>query len=158
MIYWFTGQPGAGKTVLADLLVLELMREDDYLDPDRDIFRIDGDDLRDLFTHKDYSIKGRVQNVSVAQKIATYLDKLGKIVIVSLVSPYIDQRDEFKAQMQDRLVEFYVHTEEERPRKEYKLESYQPPRSNFIDVDTTGETPGESISYIVKNLKERGIF
>ena len=43
MIYWFTGQPGAGKTVLANMLKKELPNA----------FRIDGDEMRDLFTNKE---------------------------------------------------------------------------------------------------------
>ena len=87
MIYWFTGQPSHGKTVLADLLKKNILP---------DAYRVDGDDLRDLFTNKDFSIKGRVMNVDAAQKISHYLHNQGHDVIVSLVSPYIDQREEFK--------------------------------------------------------------
>ncbi len=50
MIYWFTGQPGAGKTVLAKALQdrLKWMR--------RDVFHIDGDDLRDLIQNMGVSL------------------------------------------------------------------------------------------------------
>ena len=61
MVYWFTGQPSHGKTVLANLLQQELGNIP---------YRIDGDDMRDLFSNKDYSIKGRVENVGTAQRIA----------------------------------------------------------------------------------------
>ena len=50
MIYWFTGQPGAGKTTLAKHLM-------DNLGEDNPI-HIDGDDLRDIFQNKDYSELG----------------------------------------------------------------------------------------------------
>ena len=63
MIYWFTGQPGSGKTVLADLLKEKALPH---------AFRIDGDQMRELFANKDYSIKGRVTNVDAAQKISHY--------------------------------------------------------------------------------------
>ena len=58
MIYWFTGQPCAGKTVLANMLKVEHLPN---------AFRIDGDDMRELFSNKDYSIKGRVENVDTPQ-------------------------------------------------------------------------------------------
>ena len=87
MIYWFTGQPCSGKTVLANML------KEKYLPH---AYRIDGDEMRELFTNKDYSIKGRITNVDAAQKIAHYLHNQGKDVIVSLVSPYLDQREELK--------------------------------------------------------------
>ena len=100
MIYWFTGQPNSGKTVLANMLKEKWMPH---------AFRIDGDEMRDLFTNKDYSINGRVANVSAAQKIAHYLHNQGKDVIVSLVSPYLDQREEFKTLLGWQLKEFHVH-------------------------------------------------
>ena len=43
MIYWFTGQPAHGKTVLAKML--------HNLKPNA--FMIDGDDMRELFSNKD---------------------------------------------------------------------------------------------------------
>ena len=144
MIYWFTGQPGAGKTVLADLLKQNNLGR---------AFRIDGDEMRDLFANKDYSIKGRIANIDAAQKIAHYLHNQGQTVIVSLVSPYLDQREEFKKTLGDALVEFYVHTNEERGREQYHVEGYQPPLNDFIDVDTTHDTPEESLKKIIKNVK-----
>ena len=88
MIYWFTGQPGAGKTTLAKQLK-------DYLHPSN-IVLVDGDDIRDIFQNKDYSENGRRKNIEKAQDISLFLDSKGFDVIVSLVSPYKDQRDEFK--------------------------------------------------------------
>ena len=142
MIYWLTGQPGSGKTVIG-----KKMKE--YF---KDSFHIDGDDLRELFSNKDYSIKGRVENVGTAQRIAHYLHNQGKTVIVSLVSPYIDQREEFKALMGKNLVEIYVHTSEARDRDHYKAEAYNSPRENFIDIDTTDDTPEESLQKIINAL------
>lgn len=143
MIYWFTGQPAAGKTILADMLKKKLIH---------DAFRIDGDQMRELFTNKDYSINGRVVNVSTAQKIAHYLDNQGHDVIVSLVAPYIDQREEFKTLMGDRLKEIYVHTSEPRERDHFKVEAYVAPKTNFIDIDTTHDTPEESYNKVIQQL------
>ena len=78
MIYWFTGQPHSGKTTLANLLKEKWLPH---------AFRIDGDEMRELFSNKDYSEKGRRANIDAAQKIAHYLHNQGKDVIVSLVSP-----------------------------------------------------------------------
>ena len=145
MIYWFTGQPCAGKTTLAKKL--------HYIKPNA--FMIDGDDLRDLTTNKDYSINGRVNNVNTAQKIAHYLHNQGKDVIVSLVSPYIDQREDFKKLMGDQLIEFYVHTSEARERDHFKSSAYIAPQDNFIDIDTTEDTPEESLQKIINNLPKK---
>lgn len=141
MIYWFTGQPCAGKTILADLLQQEHAPN---------AFRIDGDDMRELFSNKDYSIKGRVENVGTAQRIAHYLNNQGNDVIVSLIAPYIDQREDFKDLMGDQIIEIYVHTTEPRERDHFKAIAYTPPRNKFIDIDTTLDTPETSLNKILK--------
>ena len=78
MIYWFTGQPAAGKTTLAKLLEKTTSN----------VIHIDGDDIRDIFNNKDYSENGRRTNIQKAQDIALFLNSKGFDVIVSLVSPY----------------------------------------------------------------------
>ena len=142
MIYWFTGQPCAGKTTLANLLKKEKPGA----------YRIDGDDMRELFSNKDYSIKGRVENVGTAQRIAHYLHNQGKDVIVSLVSPYIDQREEFKSLLGSSIKEIYVHTTEPRERDHFKAIAYTPPFSNFIDIDTTYDSPADSFKKILNEI------
>lgn len=144
MIYWFTGQPGHGKTVLGKLLVEKI---------GDDTFHIDGDHLREIFNNKDYSETGRRKNIDLAQKISHYLENQGKDSVVSLVSPYLDQREEFKRIMGDKLVEIYVHTEEKRGREEFHVENYEPPTENFIDIDTTIDNPEDSIIKIMSNEK-----
>ena len=140
MIYWFTGQPAAGKTVLSQMLHNYLVKRP---------FVIDGDDMRELFSNKDYSIKGRVENVGTAQRIAHYLHNQGKDVIVALVSPYIDQREDFKKLLGNNIIEFYVHTTEPRERDHYKAIAYTPPKDNFIDINTTVDEPKDSFNKII---------
>ena len=116
------------------------------------VLRIDGDDMRELFSNKDYTIKGRVENISTAQRIAHYLHNQDKDVIVSLVSPYIDQREDFKKLLGDNLKEIYVHTSDKRERDNFKSIAYTPPQSNFIDIDTTIDNPEESLKKILDNI------
>lgn len=142
MIYWFTGQPAHGKTVLANMLKEKLPNA----------YRIDGDDMRELFSNKDYTIRGRVENVGTAQRIAHYLHNQGHDVIVSLVAPYIDQREDFKQLMGENLKEIYVHTSEVRERDHFKAIAYLPPVSNFIDVDTTCIEPERSFQKLLQEL------
>ena len=143
MIYWFTGQPAHGKTVLADMLKEILPNA----------YRIDGDDIRELFSNKDYSIKGRVENVGTAQRIAHYLHNQGKDVIVSLVAPYIDQREDFKKLLGEDIIEIYVHTSEPREKDHFKASAYVAPSDNFIDIDTTTNSPTESFQELLIALK-----
>jgi adenylylsulfate kinase-like enzyme len=153
MIYWFTGQPSHGKTVLASLLK-EYLVEEKRKTVGETLFMIDGDDMRELFSNKDYSINGRVNNVATAQRIAHYLHNQGHDVIVSLVAPYVDQREDFKQLIgTTNIVEFYVHTSEPRERDHFRAIAYLPPVSDYVDVDTTKDSPEESLEIIKKWIK-----
>ena len=101
---------------------------------------------------KDYSINGRVENVKTAQRIAHYLHNQGHDVIVSLVSPYIDQREDFKKLLGDQIMEFYVHSDHKRERSHFDAIAYVPPKENFIDVDTTTDTPEQSLTKILEAI------
>ncbi|MDA0729843.1 MAG: adenylyl-sulfate kinase [Bacteroidetes bacterium] len=144
MIYWFTGQPGHGKTTLAKAMLAHLKASG------VEAFHIDGDDLRSLTTNEDYSREGREENIRRAQAIAHYLQAKGHTVVVSLVAPYRDLREEFKAVAE--VTEIYVHTSQTRGREAKHAEDYQPPLSNFIDVDTTNKTVEESLDDVLSSL------
>ena len=151
MIYWFTGQPGAGKTTLGKKLHSFLKTE--KRNWRRDVFHLDGDDLRELTTNKDYSEEGRITNIRNAHMIAQYLHNNGCDVVVSLVAPYRWLREEFKEKIGvHEFQEFYVHTTEKRERDRYKSKDYEQPEFNFIDVDTTKDSPDISFSRIINNL------
>jgi len=143
MIYWFTGQPSHGKTVLATKLVTH------YKENGKKIFHVDGDNLRALTLNKDYSEQGRIDNVRGAQKIARYLHNEGYDVVVSLVSPYRWQREELKSVLNTNLVEFYVHTTDPRERDGFRVENYEAPLSNYINIDTTVDTPDQSFKKVL---------
>lgn len=143
MIYWFTGQPGAGKTTLAKHLI-------SYLSNTERTIHIDGDDLRDIFKNKDYSETGRRKNIERAQDIARFMNEKGYSVVVSLVSPYKDQRDEFK--MNNYVIEIHVHTSEVRGREDFHVSDYNPPTENFIDIDTTNKGEDESFIDLIKQI------
>jgi adenylylsulfate kinase len=128
MIYWFTGQPGAGKTSIAEVLITKLSKN---------TFHVDGDDLREIFNNKDYSETGRRKNIELAQHITHFLHNKGNDVIVSLVSPYRDQREEFKSKLGDDIIEIYVHTENLRGREDFHVKNYEEPLENFLDMDTS---------------------
>ena len=151
MIYWFTGQPGAGKTTLGKKLHSFLKTE--KRNWRRDVFHLDGDDLRELTTNKDYSEEGRITNIRNAHMIAQYLHNNGCDVVVSLVAPYRWLREEFKEKIGvHEFQEFYVHTTEKRERDRYKSKDYEQPEVNFIDVDNTKDSPDISFSRIINNL------
>jgi adenylylsulfate kinase-like enzyme len=154
MVYWFTGQPGAGKTVLATKLKELLQTE--KRNWRKDVFHIDGDELRELTLNKDYSEAGRVQNIKNAQIIANFVHNKGCDVVVSVVAPYREQREEFKKELGERIVEFYVHTKSKRERDSFKVKEYEEPLDNFFDVDTTKDNPNQSFNKIIHYLNETG--
>lgn len=144
MIYWFTGQPGHGKTTLAKALIAHLR------EIGMELFHIDGDDLRALTSNADYSRTGRIANIRRAQTIAHYLHNQGKTVVVSLVAPYRELREEFKNATE--VTEIYVHTTETRGREAKHANDYEAPHSGFIDMDTTGISVDESLSHLLDLL------
>ena len=74
-------------------------------------------------------------------------------MVVSLVAPYRWLREEFKEKIGlHEFQEFYVHTTEKRERDRYKSKDYEQPQVNFIDVDTTKDSPDISFSRIINNL------
>ena len=140
MIFWFTGQPGSGKTTLGKALFEKL----------DDVFHIDGDDLRSLSANVDYSEQGRVTNIRTAQSIAMFLDNKGKNVVVSVIAPYKWLREEFKGR--HKVNEIYLHTSEIRGREHYFVENYEAPTDNFLDLDTTNLSVEESLEKILEHF------
>ena len=140
MIFWFTGQPGSGKTTLGKALLEKLDNS----------FHIDGDDLRGLSANIDYSKQGRISNIRTAQSIAMYLDNKGKNVVVSVVAPYRWLREEFKER--HNVNEIYLHTTEIRGREHYFAENYEAPEVNFLDIDTTNVSVEDCIEKIIKEF------
>jgi adenylylsulfate kinase-like enzyme len=143
MIYWLTGQPGAGKTTLAKWLEAHFAGKATI---------VDGDDIRAIFDNKDYSEAGRRKNIELAQNIAKFLHYKGEVAIVSLVSPYKDQRDSFKEAMGDSIKEVYVHTMDIRGREQFHVQDYGVPTENFVDIDTTDRPEFETVQELKQKL------
>jgi adenylylsulfate kinase len=98
---------------------------------------IDGDKLRDLFKNKDYSEAGRRKNIERAYSIARYLQDLNPFndVIISVVSPFLDLREELKEATD--VTEIFVHTTNIRGRENFHVLDFEKPIINYIDLDTT---------------------
>ena len=147
-ILWFTGQPGSGKTTLAHCCISELSKKNIS-----NIIHIDGDDLRDLTDNKDYSKEGRINNIKLAQKISLFCSNKGFYVIVSLVAPFKDLRDEFKRK--NNVLEFYLYTEEKRGKENFFSKDYEKPSEEYYSLDTGKNSIEECANFILdKYLKE----
>ena len=152
MIYWFIGQPGAGKTVLGTKLVEFLKTE--KRNWRKDVFHIDGDILRELTNNKDYSEEGRITNIKNAQLISHFIQNSGSDVVVSMVTPYKDLREDFKKLLGDNVIEIYIYTTKKRQKDSFKVDNFQIPEDNFFEINTTSDNPTQSFSKLINYLKE----
>ena len=114
MIYLLYGQPASGKTTLGKLLAKHLETQ----------FVIDGDEFREMFTNNNYGKSGRKENIKNANAVATYLNKKDKNVIMCLVNPYQDLREELKNNNQDEVIEVFLQSTRGL-RKEYHVKEFE---------------------------------
>jgi len=152
MVYWIIGQRGSGKTTLASKLHKFLKTE--KRNWRRDVFHVDEFELRELYDYTIITESGEHHITSLAQSLVTYLHNNGCDVVVSTISPNQKQREEFKEKLGSDIQEIYVHTNDANSDDlEFGyFEQYQEPESNFIDVDTTKDSPDKSFSKIINNL------
>ena len=145
MIIWLTGQPGSGKTTLANEL-LNAIKE-------KKSINIDGDDLRLLNKNKDFSKEGRIKNISTAISIARFLASKNYICILSIVAPYKYLRDELKEEFS--FLEVYLFTDEIRGREDYFADDYEEPTdSKTLRLDTGKLTIKESVNEILNVYRQ----
>ena len=130
MVIWLTGQPGSGKTTLANSLIESLEKDN----PKIKIINLDGDDLRNINKNKDYSKEGRIKNISTAISIVRFLANKDYICIVSIVAPYRFLRDELKNEFP--FLEVYLHTTEIRGREDFFAKDYEIPLVDHLAIDT----------------------
>jgi adenylylsulfate kinase-like enzyme len=144
MIIWLTGQPGSGKTTLANYLIGTLESENTHAK----IINLDGDDLRAINKNKDYSKEGRIKNISTAISIVRFLANKDYMCIISIVAPYKFLRDELKEEFS--FLEVYLHTSEIRGREDFFAKDYEIPTDiNTLSIDTGKLTIKESADEIL---------
>lgn len=139
---WFTGQAGAGKTTIGQELKSHL-----EVSQNRKVMMLDGDDIREVYENKDYSIEGRRANVDFVMKLCGLLIKNDIIPIVCMVSPFADQRAEMLSKYNG--IEVYVHCSEKRGREHYHVDYFERPIGKHIEVDTTGKKAETSLEELL---------
>ena len=143
MIIWLTGQPGSGKTTLANSIIDKISNENDL----HKIIHLDGDDLRQINKNQDYSRQGRINNISTAISIIRFLSNKNYLCIVSIVAPYKFLRDELKEEF--KFLEVYLHTSEIRGREDFFAKDYEVPTDpKTLSIDTGEKTIKECTNEI----------
>ena len=143
MIIWLTGQPGSGKTTLANSIIYSLKKEQS----DIKIINLDGDDLRSINKNKDYSKEGRIKNISTAISIIRFLANKDYLCVVSIVAPYRFLRNELKTEFP--FLEVYLHTKEIRGRENFFAKDYEVPLEKHLSIDTGKLSIKESTNEIL---------
>lgn len=150
-LYWFTGQPGAGKTTMANMLKkkLELMYNNR-----KKVVILDGDEIRELFNNQDYSIDGRKKNVEMVQNCCRFLVKNDIITIVCMVSPFAKQRSDIVKELGG--IEILVECIEIRGREQFHVDYFEQPlytnNYNSININTSFKTDEKSFETLWKKL------
>ena len=137
MIYWFTGQPGSGKTVLATKLK-------DFLQTEKRNWR------KDVF-FIDFPQHSQLEQ---AQIISTFLCENNCDVVVAMTDISKDSREEFKSMLNENIVEIYVHSNRKKNKDLPKVSGYESPTENFFDLDTTVDNSTQSFTKLIHYLRE----
>ncbi len=165
---WFTGLSGAGKTTIANLL------DEALFDAGNHTFVLDGDRCRNgVCSGLDFSPEGRMENVRRISEVAKLMVDAGLIVIVSLISPLVAQRERARKLFEPgEFLEVYLDTPlavcEKRDAKGlYKKarqglipnftgisSTYEPPSNPELQLDGRGE-PQELVNEILRLIHQR---
>jgi adenylylsulfate kinase-like enzyme len=137
MIIVIFGQPGAGKTTIAQHLVKE------------NFHHIDGDVLRDIFKNKDYSREGRIKNLNRASDIAVYMNSISSNVVLSFVYPYEEAR-EYLSKLTKGVKWIYLIYQEDRGRDQFKVADFELPHMDNVDliINTSNTSVEDSVDQI----------
>lgn len=143
MIYWFTGQPGTGKTTLASAWAIHLRSTGNP------VAHLDGDTLRAMTGNTDYTREGRRRNVVLAQQLASLFAYEGMDVCVSMVSPDREVRERFKQRGGVR--EIYLHCDPPHCKANFQCAEYTKPvcgRDEFMMLDTNALTIDDCLTIL----------
>jgi adenylylsulfate kinase-like enzyme len=137
MIIVLFGQPHSGKSTLAAEL---------------DFHNIDGDNLRELFSNKDYSREGRIKNLNRASDIAHYINSVEDSVVLSLVYPYKEARDYLNSLTNDVLWVYLTYSGE-RGRENFHVKDFDTPdEEDVLSLDTSKLSIEECVTAISLRL------
>lgn len=166
-VVWMTGLPCSGKTTI--------VRAMQKIIPNLAI--LDGDELREWLSPKDFSKEGRVEHNKKVAHLAKLLLKHNVPVGVSLVSPFIENRSDARKIVADdsKFFEVYVkcsldECETRDVKGMYKKaraneikqftgisDPYEAPQNPDFVVETDKETLDESVQKLLSFLKSKNV-
>lgn len=167
-VLWMTGLPCSGKTTI----VKELQKDIPNL------AMLDGDELREWFSPKDFSKAGRDEHNKKVAHLAKLLLKHGVPSAVSLVSPYKENRDDARKIINsgDQFAECYVKCSVEKcEQRDVKGmyakarkgeikgftgidDPYEAPQNPDLLIDTEHEALTDSAKNVKEFLKKRNLI
>lgn len=166
---WFTGMSGAGKSTISRALELRLRELGARVEV------LDGDIVRThLSKGLGFSKEDRDENIRRIGFVCELLSRNGVIAIAAAISPYRGVRDEVRARIPN-FVEVHVHCPvevlaERDVKGLYKRalageiphftgisDPYEPPLSPEVTVNSSSETPEQSVEKIWATLERLGL-
>lgn len=167
-VIWLTGLSGSGKTTTSNSLAKKIEGEN------KKVIMLDGDNIRDYF-ETGFDKTSRINHNLKVAKMASMFEKQGFIVIVSLISPYLEAREQAR-NMAENFIEVYLSTPleicEERDAKglyakarkgEIKnftgiSDMYQVPFKPDVTIDTSEKDIHECVNIILPYLSNKIIL
>ena len=167
-VVWFTGLSGSGKSTLSSLLAAELRDRGVHVEV------LDGDEVRaHLSRGLGFSREDRDTNVRRIGFVAKLVARAGACAMTAAISPYRDVRDEQRRAM-GRFVEVYCRCPIDvlaarDPKGLYGKalrgeiahftgvdDPYEAPLAPEVELDTSNESPSESVAQILEKLAVLG--
>lgn len=143
-IFWLTGLPCSGKTTIAKELARNIHAE-----------ILDGDDIRKIIKNVDFSHEGRKNHMLSVAEFAFILSKYNNVV-VSLVSPIKDVREEIKKRYPN-LTEIYIYADIDTCKKRDVKGMYKKAIAgeikNFTGIDGVYQEPDINLTTTVDTTK-----
>ncbi|NOT50051.1 MAG: adenylyl-sulfate kinase [Chitinophagaceae bacterium] len=164
-VVFLTGLSGSGKTTIARDVIEKLKKKGQAP------ILLDGDEIRNAIKLTGFDEESRKRHNLNVGYMASLLEGQGKIVIVSLISPYDDIRQQIRG-MCKKFIEVYVNTDikvcmERDPKGMYKKAlageikdftgvsaPYYPPQDPEIILDTATMNIKECTTKIINTLKK----
>jgi adenylyl-sulfate kinase len=167
---WFTGMSGAGKSTLSGLLETRLREIGAKVEV------LDGDIVRQYLSKGlGFSREDRDENIRRIGFVCELLSRNGVIAIAAAISPYRAVREEVRARIPNFIEVFMECPVEVLAARDVKglykkalagdlpqftgiSDPYEPPLSPEVTVNSSTETPDESLAKILTALEARGLL